>query len=223
MIVDVPKRFEVFHTTHFNCYTMEKLDFTLSGYLLKDTSKGVDMSLVCKILKSCVPIIRLLHHKFNYLYVDFATSNIGLHNKEGELQAYMIDFGSLHMKGFTFPPSTFTTKYSSINALKHTSVTYKDDFESLGYVLLEAYYGNEHSPNRLNPTTEVKEEVYQNALNSTYGEFFHDYFTIVENGDFTNTQTYDSLINLADRFKTQKNDDDRNTSSSSSTTTTTKQ
>jgi len=73
----VPQRYQVFKTDHYNCYPMEKLDYTLTTLLESNPSKGVGVSTVCAILKSVVCCIPSLEFSdFRYPFLKFSTRSV---------------------------------------------------------------------------------------------------------------------------------------------------
>jgi len=151
---------------------MEKLEQTLTNLLESDLGKGCCISTVCAILKSSVLILQFLHQEYHLLYVDFSISNIAFHHKDGMRQAYMIDFGSLH-EVISFSPSAKTLRYCSANTIADRTVFERDDLESLGFVLFDAYFGLQQSPlNQALPSEVTKQQLCRDACHSKYGVFF---------------------------------------------------
>jgi len=177
----VPQRYQVFKTDHYNCYPMEKLDYTLTTLLESNPSKGVGVSTICAILESVVPILEVLHKECRLLYVDFSVSNIAFRNKGEQTspEAYMIDFGALHPP-VPLSPLAKTLRYCSANAIAEKPVSTLDDLQSLGFVLLDAYFGIEKSPlDKVSPLEAAKLQLVRDALDSKYGLFFQEYFTLL--------------------------------------------
>jgi hypothetical protein len=130
--------------------------------------------------------------------VDFSVSNIAYHEKEGVKCAFMLDFGSLHPVTFCSTPLAKTYRYCSVNAIADRLVTPKDDLESLGYVLLDAYFGINQSPLGNGPHTEAtKIGVLQSCNSLQHGVFFQEYFNILD----LENDTYSRLCGLAERYR----------------------
>lgn len=112
----------------------------------------------------------------------------------------MIDFGSLHEINLSFSPNAKTIRYCSVNAFAERPVSAKDDLQSLGFVLLDAYCGFQHSP--LNePQTEVtKQQLCLNACARKYGGFFCEYFSLLESGH----NVHEELLQLAHHYQSKK-------------------
>lgn len=124
-------------------------------------------------------------------------SNIAFHEKEGVRRAFMLDFGSLHPVTFCSTPLAKTYRYCSANAIADRLVTPKDDLESLGYVLLDAYFGINRSPLGNGPHTEAtKIGVLQSCNSLQHGAFFQEYFTILD----SENDIYGRLRGLAERY-----------------------
>lgn len=165
----VPKRYKSFNTYHYLCIPMQKLDTTLLQMYVENPI-GIGLSNVRIILKHFIPILQWLHeHK--RAYVDFSCGNVAFHHD----QPYMIDFGALH-KTWLSTPYMKTLRYESINSSKGIAVTYNDDYQSLGFVILEALYGP-----RIN--LDDKPQIISDAIDGKYGSFMKGYYTITENGD----------------------------------------
>ena len=107
----------------------------------------------------------------------------------------MIDFGSLHEKGLSCQAGARTLRYCSANTIANRAVVEKDDLESLGFVLFDAYFGIQQSPLNQTPTEETKQQLCQDALNSKYGSFFQEYYSILA----SNKNHYEELKSLAER------------------------
>ena len=183
--LNVPKPYDSFETEHYTCLPMEKLEHTLINILEVGDYSG--MKLICDILMTCIPILKVIHDS-KLLYVDFSLGNICFKDKT----PYMIDFGSMHWINVSFAPMAKTIRYCSINALNEKPVNEKDDFESLGFVLLEAYYGVHNSP--LDKQTD-KIQLIQECCDGKHGQFFQDYFQLID-------ADYDRVLQLTQQYNT---------------------
>jgi hypothetical protein len=184
---NVPERFEPFETEFYTCYPMEKLPFTLVD-LLESKGSGC-INFVYKIIKTAIPILKVLHTEFKSLYVDFSIANLALKNDI----VYMLDFGSMHPTNFSATPMAKTLRYCSVDAFNGNPVNEWDDLQSLGFVLLEAYFGFEKSPLNETPSEKSKLDVIDNAEKGIYGKFFQEYFQIACTMDCDN---YQNILDL---------------------------
>lgn len=134
------------------------------------------------------------------VYVDFSISNIGFRLINRTLIPCMMDFGSMHPISFPSSPSAKTIRYCSGNAVAGRLVNEKDDFESLGFVLVETFCGLNQSPlNEHNPQTPTsKQQLILNARAGKYGLFLKHYFFVVE----SDQDLYEDFLQLADSYQT---------------------
>merc|ERR1712137_1152944 len=85
----------------------------------------------------------------------------------------------------------FTVRYCCAHILQMACVSVQDEFEALGFVLLDVFYGMDHSP--LNPPKEVqeskrpalavvhhKQNIVQRARQGEFGSFFKQYFHLLD-------------------------------------------
>jgi len=106
----------------------------------------------------------------------------------------MIDFGALHPP-VPLSPLAKTLRYCSANAIAEKPVSTLDDLQSLGFVLLEAYFGLEESPlDKVLPLEASKLQLVQDALDSKYGLFFQEYFSLV-----ASENPYQALLTMAEK------------------------
>jgi hypothetical protein len=187
---NVPKRFKTYETDFYTCFPMEKLPLTLTQKLEQEGKGNLD--LVCNIVKTVIPILEFLHKKLKRLYVDFSVGNIALKNDI----VYMLDFGATHELNFSIPSNAKTIRYCSINAFNEDLINEQDDLQSLGFVLLEAFYGFKKSPLNGVVSEQSKVKVIGNAKKGNYGDFFQRYFHIVC-GNY-DSDNYQYILELCD-------------------------
>lgn len=179
----IPKLYPTFKSEHFNCYPMEKIQISLVDLLKqkeKEDIKGLTLIQLKMMLKSIVPILQYLHQELNYLYVDFSPRNIGINNIEhNNCIFYMFDFGEVEKFSSDTRPVRFTDRYASIKAMDFENISIYDDFESLGFLLLDSHYGVYDSPLGINPSIESKKELLIQLRNRDKENFFTNYFTAI--------------------------------------------
>jgi len=180
--LNVPKLYPTFKSEHFNCYPMEKIQISLVDLIKqkqKEIVKGLTLDQLKLMLKSIVPILQYLHQELNYLYVDFSLRNIGINNIENDPIFYMFDFGEVEKFSDDTRPVRFTDRYASVKAMEFENISIYDEFESLGFLLLDAHYGPYDSPLGINPTIESKTELLTKLRNGNRKDFFTKYFNTI--------------------------------------------
>lgn len=194
--LNVPKLYPIFKSDHFNCHPMEKIEKSLLDILLENKN-GISLCYVKKLLESVIPILEYLHKSLNYLYVDFSPRNIGVNNfNNDDCVFYMFDFGEAEKISSDTRPVRYTERYSSINGLKYQNISICDDFESLGFLLLDVYYGGYNSPLGLNPSIESKEKLLEYYKNKNNIDFFSMYFTIIAHHE----NIYQNVLNILQNY-----------------------
>lgn len=178
----VPHLYAPFETRFFRCYPMQMMDSTLEAIL----AKGDTLSLcqIAKLFLGISPILATMHDNLNLLYVDFSIGNIGF---VGD-RAHLFDFGSVLPRVSLLAPCRFSPRYASRNAVAGTRCFPSDDYEALGFVLLDAYYGMTGSPlteflkfDSAEVTVRTKEQVIDQvsepSLETPEERFFRHYFS----------------------------------------------
>jgi hypothetical protein len=101
----------------------------------------------------------------------------------------MVDFGSLTPAYFTCGAMGCTKRYSSLKIDESKGpFSACDEFESLGFVLLDVFFGLVKSP----LGREDKRQILKNAHKGDYGCFFQEYFL-----SLSGESIYDHLHQLA--------------------------
>jgi hypothetical protein len=145
--LNVPRLFPMFETTFFRCYPMELLDTNLFFEETDVIWKLEDQKRLEKLNEVWKNMYRIFVgiHNNGYIYVDLSPSNVGF--KNGEL--YLMDFGQAVK---ILPPcvlTNITIRYAPrnyhLNMIREvkTKGSVIDDYEELGYLLLELYYGQD--------------------------------------------------------------------------------
>jgi hypothetical protein len=193
---NVPKLYPIFKSDHFNCHPMEKIEKSLLDILLKN-KEGISLFYIKKLLESVVPILEYLHTTLKYLYIDFSPRNIGVNNfGNGDCVFYMFDFGEAEKFSDDTRPIRHTERYSSITGLENQNITIYDEFESLGYLLLDTRYGGYNSPLGLNPTIESKEKLLKEYRDNNKNDFFSIYFTTIMETE----NIYSDVLNILKNY-----------------------
>ena len=190
--LNIPKIYDNFTSIHFNCYPMEKLtttlDMILKQKLIDEKDEGLDIKDLYKLLYEIVKILYVLHNEYKYLYVDFSTNNIGIKKDE----FYMFDFGAVVKISNDSKAITYTKRYCSIKSILNKTITIYDDFESISFLLLDAYYGYYKSPFPNKITIESKLNLLNEMKNGIHGDFFSRYIHIISKHD----KPYEILYNF---------------------------
>jgi len=195
---NVPKRYESFEIEFFRCYPMEKIPFTLEDILekLDEKKKGLQLYEIVKLLKTCSSILEILHQK--YLYIDFSDRNIGIKiTKLKELKFYMFDFGGIVDILSKSTPYLITYRYASINNITNEKNNINDDYESLGFLLIDAYFGYFNSPISEKSIVKNKKKIINDSLKGLFGEFFFEYYYIVKYSYHCDID----IINLIEKYE----------------------
>lgn len=192
--VNVAKIYRSFNSEHFVCYPIQRLTTTLHTILkqkmLDEDEKGIPLDSVILLLKNIVDVLEILHCELGYLYVDFSASNTGLYKN----QFYMYDFGGAIK--ISSKPISLTKKYASLRAYQKKNVEIYDDFESIAFLMLDAYCGYFESPFTDEYNTETKSLLINEMRNGVYGSFFQKYFEII----YKFQKPYDELRKLTKQF-----------------------
>lgn len=162
----VPKLIDVFKTEHYNCFSMEKIQMTIFSYLNME-QKGLDILKFKKLFDSFIPILKYMHLKLGYLYCDFSPNNIGINFYGDEYDFFIFDFNSVEKITENTKPNGFFPRYGSINMLKSgfkNNISIYDDFESLGFLLLDLYYW-ESNKNPLGSLDDIPTIEYKKKIN----------------------------------------------------------
>jgi serine/threonine protein kinase len=203
---NVPKLFPMFDTTDFRCHPMEMLDNNLLQEEWDVIQKLDDKSKFQRLNKISRELIHLLIgvHENGNIYGDLSPSNIGLKNKI----IYLFDFGEIISLLKPIPLGVASLRYSSrvlhIDHEIRPLATIKDDYEGLGNILLELYYGQNIlvDTDHINPTltpgvlrkSMLETMAEKNNLIKSFIEtkkkdpaslFFKKYFTILDNTEIS--------------------------------------
>jgi serine/threonine protein kinase len=176
----VAELYPKFETMYYRCYPMEKLDHMLSTDVYKPNSVQGFTKMI-HIAKGILPIVLRLH-EMGFLYLDFSPGNIAEH--KGRI--YLLDFGEMEVIGRNTRITRITTRYGSRHVFTVEPATIVDDYESLGFVLLDICFGMKVNKIRSDAITfqnryDLIDRFRQNNSNVLEHRFFRDYFDILIN------------------------------------------
>ena len=165
-----------------------------------NTKKFFSLKLVLQIGLQIIFTLKSIHDK-ELVHRDIKPDNFLLGNNDSnKKQIYIIDFGFCksvtNMKKTTGLIGSLT--YASLNAHNYTELSYRDDLESLGYMLIYFYQGFlEWQPiNDVALIIQMKQHVVDNEkIPNVLREFLKQ----VRRLDFKERPDYNSLINLFKR------------------------
>lgn len=172
---NVPQPYELFETFYFTCFTMEKIQYTILDVMKKNIL--FDQKQIIQLLSDIVPIIKYLHKK-NFIYPDFSISNIGINYYDSQTNYFLFDFGAtvtMHIPGHV----EFTERYGSIHDHLNQLHENIDDYESLGFVLVDMCYGMINAPFDTNDLIESKRQIIKNAQEGKLLPILNVYFTLI--------------------------------------------
>jgi len=138
-------------------------------------------------------------HSHNIIHRDIKPSNIMFKNKDlrdiQNKEVYVIDFGSsFELSKWASPVGGFfgSPEFSSVNILKNIPASFKDDYESLGYLLLflccknEITFFNEKlkslpEDQKIEKIIPLKESFLKNYKGTNIPDFIKKYFDTLKN------------------------------------------
>lgn len=168
---EVPELIEKFETTYYRCYVMRRVGESFAALLVKNPH-GFGDEMAKKVARSLISSIQKIHEAGKY-YRDFSVGNVTLHDNK----VYMIDLGSTTDISSDYC-SRYTTRYASRGMVAKRDYTLFDEYESLGYVLLDISKGILCIPRDY--SYKAKCRIYSKCL-TTRG-FIGEYFRSIENG-----------------------------------------
>ena len=163
------------------------------------SKKSFSLKLVLQIGLQIIFILKTIHDK-GLVHRDIKPDNFLLGNENNKKQIYIIDFGFCksvtNMKTTTGIIGSLT--YASLNAHNYTELSYRDDLESLGYMLIYFYQGNLdwQKTEDIKMLIQMKQQVVDNEKIPIV---LRDYLKRVRLLDFKEMPDYNSLINLLKR------------------------
>ena len=167
---------------------------------LLNTKKTFSLKLVLQIGLQIIFILKEIHDK-ELVHRDIKPDNFLLGNNDSnKKQIYIIDFGFCksvtNMKKTTGLIGSLT--YASLNAHNYTELSYRDDLESLGYMLIYFYQGFlEWQPiDDIKLIIQKKQEIVDNEKIPIV---LRDFVKRVKQLSFKEIPDYNSLINLFKR------------------------
>ena len=166
---------------------------------LLNSKKSFSLKLVLQIGLQIISILNSIHDK-GLVHRDIKPDNFLLGNKK---QIYIIDFGFCksietvtNVKKTTGLIGSLT--YASLNAHNYTELSYRDDLESLGYMLIYFYQGflDWQKIENVKLIIQMKEQIVDN---DKIPIVLCDFLRIVRLLGFKEIPDYNSLINLFKR------------------------
>ena len=170
---------------------------------LLNSKKSFSLKLVLQIGLQIIFILQTIHDK-GLVHRDIKPDNFLLGNNErNKKQIYIIDFG--FCKSIANINNTKKTTgligsltYASLNAHNYTELSYNDDLESLGYMLIYFYQGylEWQKIEDVKLIIQTKKDVLNNEK---IPNVLRDFLKCVTHKEFKETPDYNSLITLLKR------------------------
>jgi hypothetical protein len=179
----VPTLFPSFDTEHYRCYPMERVFETLSTRLVSLLPCGLDNETMLWLAEGIATVLSDIHAA-NFKYIDMSMNNVGF-STDGT--PVLFDFGAVREIYNGLPVKYFTPRYASRNALRGDAVTICDDFESLGYLLLDCCT-NGHRLQTIglregfsleSGSGEERAKLFEYCAKQEECAFFRDYFSVI--------------------------------------------
>jgi serine/threonine protein kinase len=163
-------------------------------------SKGsFSLKLVLQIGLQIIFIVKSIHDK-ELVHRDIKPDNFLLGNNDNKKQIYIIDFGFCksvtNMKKTTGLIGSLT--YASLNAHNYTELSYHDDLESLGYMLIYFYQGLLEWQ-KIEDVQDIIKAKQQVVNNEKIPIVLRNFIKEVRKVGFKETPNYNSLISLLKR------------------------
>ena len=161
--------------------------------------KSFSLKLVLQIGLQIFFILKSIHEK-GLAHRDIKPDNFLLGNNNNKKQIYIIDFGFCktitNMKKTTGLIGSLT--YASLNAHNYTELSYHDDLESLGYMLIYFYQGflDWQKTEDIKLIIQMKQQVVDNEKIPVV---LLNFLRSVRQLTFKEIPDYNSLINLLKR------------------------
>lgn len=164
-----------------------------------NSKKTFSLKLVLQIGLQIFFILKSIHEK-GLAHRDIKPDNFLLGNNNNKKQIYIIDFGFCktitNMKKTTGLIGSLT--YASLNAHNYTELSYHDDLESLGYMLIYFYQGflDWQKTEDIKLIIQMKQQVVDNEKIPVV---LRNFLRSVRQLTFKEIPDYNSLINLLKR------------------------
>jgi serine/threonine protein kinase len=161
--------------------------------------KSFSLKLVLQVGLQIIFILKSIHEK-GLAHRDIKPDNFLLGNDNNKKQIYIIDFGFCrsvtNMKKTTGLIGSLT--YASLNAHNYTELSYHDDLESLGYMLIYFYQGflEWQKTEDVKLIIQMKQQVVDNEKIPIV---LRNFLKRVRQLTFKEMPDYNSLINLFKR------------------------
>jgi serine/threonine protein kinase len=173
---------------------------------LLDSKKTFSLRLVLQLGLQIIFILKSIHEK-DLVHRDIKPDNflLGNKNNNNQKQIYIIDFG--FCKSIANIKEAKKTNgligsltYASLNAHNYTELSYCDDLESLGYMLIYFYQGELEwqKTEDVGAIIQMKKDIVNNEK---VPSVLRDFLKCVSNMGFKEQPNYNSLISLLKREK----------------------
>ena len=167
---------------------------------LLNFKKSFSLKLVLQIGLQIIFILKSIHDK-ELVHRDIKPDNFLLGNNErNKKQIYIIDFG--FCKSVTNTKKTTgligSLTYASLNAHNHIELSYRDDLESLGYMLIYFYQGFLEWQ-KIEDVQDIIKAKQQIVNNEKIPTVLRDFIKEVTKLGFKEIPDYNSLISLLKR------------------------
>jgi serine/threonine protein kinase len=169
---------------------------------LLNSKKNFSLKLVLQVGLQIILVLQSIHEK-GLVHRDIKPDNFLLGNNESKKQIYIIDFGFCKsVENVTDTKKTTgligSLTYASLNAHNYTELSYRDDLESLGYMLIYFYQGflDWQKTEDIKLIIQMKQQVVDNEKIQIV---LRNFLKRVRQLGFKEMPDYNSLINLLKR------------------------
>ncbi len=197
----VPTLYPTFVTNHYRCYPMERLGQTLHARLMSLLPDLMPQQTMLHLAKSIATVLGTIH-SFNFKYIDMSATNVVFSVDDKPM---LLDFGAVRESHNGLPVNYLTKRYASRNALKGIAATNRDDFESLGYLLLDCCTEGHHLQTLglqkgfcLESGDTNERDLMFEHCSTEESYFYKDYFIIVT--ESISDDIYGDIITLIDKY-----------------------
>lgn len=207
----VPRVYEIFKFDDFNAMVMDLLGDSLSK-LFRKCGKKFTLKTVIFLAIQMINCLEYIHRN-KIIHRDIKLDNFAIGKDNNKNSIYIYDFGlakkflthdNRHIPYRENRPFIGTLRYASINAQLGIEQSRRDDFESLGYVLIYMLKGslpwqNIDSYNKKDKHDKILKAKLAIDISALCFELPHEiylYFSHIKKLDFTDTPNYEYLKNL---------------------------
>lgn len=196
----------------YNILVMELLELSLEDHLTHGPGT-FSLRTVLMLADQMISLTQYIHSK-NFIHRDIKPDNFIMGTGKNSGRVYIIDFGlskryrdsttKKHIPYVENKSLTGTARYASINALKGTEQSRRDDLESLGYVLMYFLRGSlpwqglpaKTTKQKYERILKVKMDTPVEKLCEGFPQEFVQYFKLVRSLEFEEQPNYIKLRGL---------------------------